>query len=170
VNAPSIVIENSNELTGGTDADKLVAELTAAFGDAFWPHNSPPEDIDVSNALQVAEELFLVSDATKKFELPRLMSLAIRIEPSVLRSRVLFLLIEFLDVDFDDPDGTNDLLKETKRRVFSSYDSVQSLAILRWLEHIKTAFPKTEYQDLLDSGIKYWRIQADLTSDEKTRF
>jgi len=150
-----------NRPLAGGDAEKLATELTIAFSDAIWPHDSPPEDIDVSNALQIADELFLVSDATKKFELPRLMSLAIRIKPSVLRDRLMFLLVEFLDVDFDDPGGTNDLLKAAKRRAFLGYSNAQALIILQWLGYVKTAFPKIECQDLLTSGIKYWRIQAD---------
>jgi len=139
------------------DAQTLTTETMAAFADARWPHDSPPEVIEPGNALEVADDLLLYSDETKKYELPRLMCLAINSAKSPLRDRLLCRLIEFTDVDFDDPEGTNDLLKEAKRRVFSTYSETQSTAIRRWLEYVQNTFELTDCQDLLASAIEYWR-------------
>lgn len=128
----------------------------AAFAGTRWPHDSPPEVIEPSDALQVADELFRVSDATKKYELPRLMCLAITSLESSQREHLLCRLIEFMDVDFDDPEGTNDLLKEAKRRAFSTYSDAQSMAIRRWLEFVQSIFELTCCQDLLASAVGYW--------------
>jgi hypothetical protein len=144
------------------NAGELTSQLGTAFGDAPWPHASPPEEIGGDNALRLAEELFLISDATKKFELPRLMCFATSLEGSQshLNNRLLCRLIEFLDVAFHDPDGTNDLLISAKRRAFASYTDTQSLVILRWLEYVKISFELPDCEDLLTSAIKYWRIRA----------
>jgi hypothetical protein len=143
------------------DAQSLAAETVAAFSDACWPHRSPPEVIEPTNALQIVDELFLYSDETKKYELPRLMCLAITTPESALRNRLLCRLIEFMDVDFDDPEGTNHLLKEAKRRIFTTYSKTQSIVIRQWLEYVKSSFELTECQDVLDSAIQYWRSVAN---------
>jgi hypothetical protein len=139
------------------DAQILMAETIAAFADVPWPHDPPPEVIEPGNALKVAGDLFLYSDDTKKYELPRLMCLAITSIESPLRSRLLCRLIEFMDVDFDDPERTNNLLKDAKRRVFSTFSESQSMAIRRWLEYVQKTFELTDCQDLLTSAIEYSR-------------
>jgi hypothetical protein len=92
---------------------ELLNQIAFAFADATWPHDGPPEEIDIQNALQIADDLFLRYDETVKYELSKLMSLVVGAGEH-LDKRVLCKLIDFVDVEFDDQEGTNDPLKSAK--------------------------------------------------------
>jgi hypothetical protein len=75
---------------------------------------------------------------------------------SPLRERLLCSLVRFLDVDFFDPESTNQLLKEANLAMFSNYSAAQSLAIWNWLTFVKVSYELIDCSEGLTSAIRYW--------------
>jgi hypothetical protein len=134
----------------------LTGEITAAFANVPWLYDTPAQQLTPESTAAIVEDLFLMSDEDKRYELPRAMCVAVAEAKPPLRELLLRRLIEFLDVDFYDPERTNDLLKEARLRAFSSYSTAQSLAIWSWLSFVKVSFELTEAGEQLTSAMRYW--------------
>ena len=151
-----------------TELESVRAMIAATFSGSRWPHPGPPEEINPENARDIARELFLFSDETKKYELPKLMSLAIASGNAGASKELIRTLLEFLDVEFDDPEGTNDELKKAKRRIFCDYSPSEAKVILSWLRFVQKRSAtlgglhdlSPDSLDHLECALRYWQNRA----------
>ena len=146
-----------------SNVEALTKEISAAFAHVPWPYEVPAENLTPANALEIMEEIFLISDSDKQYELPRIMSVAITEAPSPLLKKLLCRVIEFLDADFYDPDQTNDFLKKHNFQRFSGYTLTQSAAIWRWLKYVQENFAPSIHEEELNSAIKYWSDRVNIS-------
>lgn len=149
--------------------ETLVKQIDAAFADVPWLYGETPSPFTPESAAKALEDIFLTTDGVKKYELPRMLCVAVtRAEPP-LRERLLCRLIEFLDVDFHDPQMTNEPLKEARRKTFSSYSNAQSLVIWNWLTFVKVSYELRDCHEELTSAIRYWGQRARSHSGKTTQ-
>jgi hypothetical protein len=146
-----------------TNLEALTQKIYAAFADVPWLYEVPAENLTPADALEVIEEIFLISDSDKHYELPRIMSVTITEAKPPLLKKLLCRLIEFLDADFYDPDETNDFLKKRNFEMFSNYSLSQSSAILSWLKYVEENFATSIHEEELNSAIKYWGDRVNIS-------
>jgi len=114
---------------------------------------------------ETLEHLYRSSDEVKKFYLPKIMSFVLTEAASSVRDRWLYLLVEFLDVDFyEETPNSEANLKAVKVTEFSFYTKEQARAILQWLNFVKKNFCRDDFKEELDSAIRYWKQRAEMNS------
>lgn len=146
------------------NAEALIKEIDAAFADVIWPYKTPPRTLTAEDTAALVEDLYLMSDEDKHYEISRAMCVAITQAKPLLRDQLLCRLVEFLDADFYDPEGINGPLKEAKLRAFACYSTAQSIAIWNWLTFIKVSYELRLCREALTSAIRFWGHKAQVVT------
>src|SRR6266498_1873199 len=118
--------------TAEHNCNEITQRIMAAFAEVPWPYGSAVHINTPEEAMAELEDILLRSDEAMKYMLPRIMCVAVTAAKPPLLERLLSRLLEFLDVDFYDPEGTNNPLKQAKLRMFSGYTPAQAKAVWRW--------------------------------------
>lgn len=143
------------------NSQNISDEVLSAFRDVPCPQDSvSPATIDASNAIEAVDDMLGYSAEVTKYDLPRLMCAGISMAEVDVRDRLLCRLICFFDVEFFDPEGNYDLVREIKRQRFSSFSNAQCAAIHKWLECVKSLFELSEGGESLASASKYWKARC----------
>jgi len=135
--------------------EALVKEIEAAFTDVRWSYGELPPSFTPESASAALDDIFLIMDDAKKYQLPRIMIVAVTQAGPPPQKHLIQRLIEFLNADFEDSEDTDLLLKEARFQTFSNFTQAQSSAIWNWLTFVKVSY-ELRRSDELASAIRYW--------------
>ncbi len=131
-----------------------------AFSEIPLPTTPARDSIDSNSIADALEDLNLIPDDVVIYIIPKILIYFIESSTASPQNAMLCKFIEYIDVDFFDPEDSYTELKEVKFVTFEKIVKSQAGAIFEWLQFIHSEYDLSCCNDFFSSAASFWKERA----------